>query len=60
MIKYLRQWLCRGGDRYEQMEVSYIKREVGQTHLSKAAFADDFEVVKITGFDPNVEKQADD
>lgn len=28
-------------------------------HLSKAAFADDFEVVKITGFDPEEEKHTE-
>lgn len=26
------------------------------SHLSKAAFADDFEVVKVVGFDPNREE----
>lgn len=34
-----------------------MNEAVGHTHLSKAAFADDFEVVKITGFDPAGDKQ---
>lgn len=39
-------------------ESSYIKgRTQGQTHLSKAAFSNDFKVVKITGFDPKEEKK---
>lgn len=29
----------------------------GQTHLSKAAFSNDFKVVKITGLDPKEEKK---
>lgn len=41
-------------------EVVLEKEKVWQTHLSKAAFTNDFEVVKIIGFDPNVEKQSDD
>lgn len=28
-----------------------------ESHLSKAAFADDFEIIKIIGFDPNTEKK---
>lgn len=39
-------------------EVNLQRREAfWQTHLSKTAFADDFEVVKITRFDPDLEKK---
>ena len=36
-----------------------FEKSLVNTHLSKAAFADDFEVVKITGFDPNAEERTD-
>lgn len=36
------------------------RRHSGLAHLSETAFADDFEVVKITRFDPGAGKEADD
>lgn len=36
------------------------RRHSGLAHLSETAFADDFEVVKITRFDPGAGKEAND
>jgi len=45
-----------GSRRQKEREVGLHEREVSRTHLPKAAFADDFEVVEITGFDPDEEE----